>query len=78
MQRPWYWWFRTDWFIFVLAAPVAVVSFYIDGYLIDAGAETLTLVLVQLLLQLILIGGPYILFRKARESVRTGTRRPPE
>lgn len=63
-QRPWYWWFRASWFIWIVAVPGAVAGFLFGAWLQRNGASLLEGLLSQLLIQAILIAGPYLLLRR--------------
>lgn len=63
-QRPWYWWFRASWGIWVFATPVAVASYFISTFLLGAGVELWAAVFGQLLFNAVVLWGSYFSARK--------------
>jgi hypothetical protein len=63
-QRPWYWWFRASWGIWVFAVPVGIASYFLASFLLSAGAELGAAVLGQLLFIALVLWGSYYSARK--------------
>lgn len=63
-QRPWYWWFRASWGIWVFAVPVGIASYFVSMFLLDAGAELWAAVTGQLLFNAVVLWGSYYSARR--------------